>query len=248
MDRYFVGISYNGANYSGWQSQNNAPSVQAVLQDAFRKALRQDITIVGSSRTDAGVHALYQVAQFDGKVEGDLAQVVYKVNVILPPDISVLNITKVNPNAKARYDAISRSYLYVIAKKKDPFLEGRSLFLYGKVDVEKMNECCHILLKTNDFQSFSKAKTQVNHFKCRLTHAAWLETQNTLEFRITGNRFLRGMVRALVGTMLEVGKGRMTIDQFKQVLESKDRKKAGENVPACGLFLTDVAYPDSVRF
>lgn len=247
MGRYFIGISYNGANYSGWQTQNNAISIQATLQDAFRKALRQEITIVGSSRTDAGVHALYQVAQFDGDLTLDVQQVIFRVNMILPEDITVLKIFRVKSNARARYDALSRSYRYYISRKKNPFQVGRALFLYGDLDIDLMNECCQIILKTTDFQSFSKVNTQVNHFECFLTEAIWENTQDLLVFKVSANRFLRGMVRALVGTMLEVGRKKMTLEEFRLVVESKDRKKAGENVPACGLFLTHVAYPEWIR-
>lgn len=247
MDRYFIEISYNGANYSGWQCQLNAPSIQGTLQAVVNQVLKQKVEIVGSSRTDAGVHALHQVAQFDGILKESPEQTVFKLNMALPSDISVLNLVRVQCNARARFDAISRSYRYVICRTKNPFWVGRAHFWYGYLDVAKMSACCQTIIHSTDFQAFSKVHTDVGHFECRISEAGWKKEENRLQFEITGNRFLRGMVRALVGTMLDVGKGKISVSDFEQIIESKDRKKAGENAPACGLYLTKVDYPESLK-
>lgn len=247
LDRYFIEISYNGANYSGWQSQSNSPSIQQTLQRTVSQVLKQEAKITGSSRTDAGVHALHQLAQFDANLSESIQQTIFKLNMALPSDISVLNLVKVKPNAKARYEATSRSYRYIISRRKDPFWVGRAYNWYGPLDLEKMNDCSLILLNTIDFQSFSKVNTDVNHFECYISKATWKEGNNLLLFEITGNRFLRGMVRALVGTILQVGKGKISVSDFEEILKSKDRKKAGENVPAYGLYLTKVEYPEDLK-
>jgi len=246
VGRYFIEISYNGANYSGWQSQTNAPSVQETLQSTARKIFKQEIEIVGSSRTDAGVHALKQIAQMDFEPTEDLNQCVFRWNMALPDDIAVRQIREVKPETQCRYDAIFRTYQYVITRKKDPFYEGRSLFWYGALDLELMQECCQQILDAHDFQAFSKVHTAVNHFECDILEANWQTDGHLLLFNIKANRFLRGMVRALVGTMMEVGKGKKTVEEFVAVLNGKDRKKAGENAPACGLYLLEVGYPQEV--
>ncbi len=246
MGRYFIEISYNGANYSGWQSQTNAPSVQETLQTTARKVFKQEIEIIGSSRTDAGVHALKQIAQMDFEPTEDLNQCVFRWNMALPNDIAIRQIQEVKPETQCRYDAIFRTYQYVITRKKDPFYEGRSLFWYGALDLELMNKCCQLICEALDFQAFSKVHTAVNHFECDIQEANWQREGHLLLFNIKANRFLRGMVRALVGTMMEVGKGKKTVEEFAAVLNGKDRKKAGENAPACGLYLLEVGYPQDV--
>ena len=246
MGRYFIEISYNGANYSGWQSQTNANSVQETLQTTARQVLRQPVEIVGSSRTDAGVHALHQVAQLDFEPAEPLDQLIFKLNRALPPDISVLGLQAVQPGTKARFDATSRSYRYVVCRRKDPFWHGRSLFYFGPLDREAMNLGVNIIRNTSNFQSFSKIHTEVNHFECKVLQAGWREEGHLLFFEITANRFLRGMVRALVGTLLDVGKGRISVADFEAIVEGKDRKKAGENAPAFGLYLTKVAFPSDI--
>jgi tRNA pseudouridine38-40 synthase len=243
VGRFFIEISYNGANYSGWQTQENANSVQETLQEVAQKVLKQDVEIVGSSRTDAGVHALHQVAQLDFEPTDSLDQIIFKLNMALPNDIAVLGLYEVNRETNARFDAISRSYRYVISRKKDPFWTGRSLYHYGSIDVDAMNQCVEIIKNSIDFQAFSKVKTKVNNFNCTIIEAKWRSQDHFLFFEITANRFLRGMVRGLVGTMLEVGKGKISVSDFSKILESKDRKKAGENAPACGLYLVEVKYP-----
>ncbi|HPI10199.1 MAG TPA: tRNA pseudouridine(38-40) synthase TruA [Catalimonadaceae bacterium] len=246
MGRYFIEISYNGANYSGWQSQTNAPSVQETLQTTARKVFKQEIEIVGSSRTDAGVHALRQIAQLDFEPSEELTQCVFRWNMALPDDIAVRQIREVKSDTQCRFDAIYRSYQYIITRKKDPFYEGRSLFWYGALDLDSMEKCCQMILDAHDFQAFSKVHTAVNHFECDIQVANWQTDGHLLLFNIKANRFLRGMVRALVGTMMEVGKGRKNLEDFAAILNGKDRKKAGENAPACGLFLVEVGYPETV--
>lgn len=247
MGRFFLEISYNGANYSGWQTQDNANSIQETLQNVAAKVLKQEIEIVGSSRTDAGVHALHQIAQFDFEPADSLAQVVFKLNMALPTDISVLDIYEVKPETNARFEALSRSYKYIISRKKDPFWFGRSLYYYGQLNLNSMERCIEIIKDTIDFQSFSKVKTKVNTFNCTILESCWRTDGDLLLFEIKANRFLRGMVRGLVGTMLEVGKGKISVSDFEHIIGSKDRKKAGENAPACGLYLVKVDYPDDIR-
>ncbi len=247
MGRYFIEVSYDGTNYSGWQSQLNANSVQETLQTAVRRVVKANIEVVGSSRTDAGVHAFRQVAQIDFEPNEALSQIIFKVNMALPNDISVLDLYQVNPLSQARFDAVSRSYRYVVSRKKDPFCDMRSLFWYGELDVLRMQEACQIILNQTDFQSFCKVHTDVSHFNCHILKAEWREENHLLFFEITANRFLRGMVRGLVGTMLNVGRGKVTLEEFTTILEMKDRKKAGENAPACGLFLCNVTYPEDIR-
>jgi tRNA pseudouridine38-40 synthase len=246
VGRYFIEISYNGANYSGWQSQNNAPSVQETLQKTARNVFKQEIDVAGSSRTDAGVHALRQIAQIDFEPTEDLNQCIFLWNMALPEDIAIRKIQQVKPETQCRYDAIFRSYQYIIARKKDPFYTGRSLYWYGVLDLERLEECCQMIREAVDFQAFSKVHTAVNHFECEILEANWQTDGHLLFFNIKANRFLRGMVRALVGTMLEVGKGKKSVEEFAGILNGKDRKKAGENAPACGLYLQEVGYPREV--
>lgn len=247
MGRYFIEFSYSGANYSGWQTQNNAPSVQSTLKEIIEQVCHQEVGLVGSSRTDAGVNALKQVAQLDFNPPNDLKQLVFRLNQALPADIAVQNIYPVKPDAKARFDAQSRKYQYLIVRRKNPFYQARALYYYGNLDLKQLNACCKIIKDQDDFQAFSKIHTQVNHFNCQIMEAEWKEQEDLLIFEIRANRFLRGMVRALVGTMLEVGKGKISLAQFEDIVKSKDRKKAGENAPAYGLYLVDVVYPNSIR-
>lgn len=243
MRRFFIELSYNGANYSGWQTQENAVSVQETLQVTMRKVTRQPVEIVGSSRTDAGVHALHQVAQVDHfQPTTDLAQICFLLNRALPPDIAILNLFEVKPDANARFDALARSYRYVICRKKDPFQIGRSLHWQGDLDLEIMHQAAKIVEKTIDFESFSKIHTEVNHFECLVEYAQWKNEGHLLVFEIKANRFLRGMVRALVGTMFALGKGQLTLPQFQEIVDARNRKLARENAPAFGLFLTGVHY------
>jgi tRNA pseudouridine38-40 synthase len=243
--RYFFEIAYNGANYSGWQSQHNATGVQTVVEDALSKLLRTPTKIVGSGRTDAGVHCEQQFFHVDIEAPFDEAQLRQKLNSFLPRDIAIGSIRAVKAEASARYDAYERAYRYQITRKKNPFQEGLAWHFFKPVDVEAMNRAAALLVGEHDFECFSKVKTDVNHFLCDVKKATWKEDGDKLIFTITANRFLRGMVRAVVGTLLDVGTGKSSHKDFQAILKSGDRKKAGANVPPQGLYLTQVKYkPD----
>jgi tRNA pseudouridine38-40 synthase len=244
--RYFFEISYNGTNYAGWQSQLNATGVQAVVEEALSKLLRTEIKIVGSGRTDTGVHCEQQFFHCDIEKEFDAQNLVLRMNSFLPSGISIYSIRKVKREASARYNATERTYQYRITRKKNPFLEGLAWHYFKTADIKTMNKAASLLLGEHDFESFSKVKTDVNHFVCEIKMAVWEENNDTLEFTITANRFLRGMVRAIVGTLLDVGSGKITVNEFQSIIKSKDRKKAGANVPPYGLYLTKVKYPQSI--
>ncbi|MBQ6189331.1 MAG: tRNA pseudouridine(38-40) synthase TruA [Bacteroidaceae bacterium] len=251
MSRYFIELSYDGTNYHGWQVQPNGVSVQETLQQALSTLLRQDIEVVGAGRTDAGVHASMMVAHFDfsGSVELDAMQLVYKLNKLLPHDIAIRCVYQVPDDMHARFSATSRTYHYYIHTRKSPFLRHYSWLVTFPLDFEKMNEAANRLLDFEDFTSFSKVNTDTKTNICHITEAQWKEI-TPLEgqgggawcFTITANRFLRNMVRAIVGTLIEVGRGRMTVDEFCQVIEQKNRCSAGESVPGHALFLTEVKY------
>lgn len=241
--RYFFEIAYNGKNYAGWQSQANALGVQSVVEEALGKLFRIPVTIVGSGRTDAGVHCEQQFFHADIPREFDVENLVQRLNSFLPRDISIQSIRKVKPDASARHQAIERWYQYRITRRKDPFSEGLAWHYFKKLDIDKMNAAAAFLLGEHDFQSFSKVKTDVNHFICAIKRAEWKLEGDRLEFTIAANRFLRGMVRAIVGTLLDVGTGKTSLKEFDHIVHSKDRKKAGANVPPYGLYLTKVKYP-----
>lgn len=241
--RYFIEIAYQGRNYHGWQIQNNAHSVQQEIQDKISLILRQTTSIVGSGRTDTGVHASQQFAHFDCDKPLDKAGFLYKMNRILPPDIRLLNLLPVKPEAHARFDATRRRYEYHLSHHKQVFGQGLYYHFQPDLSLKKMNEAAKILLDHEDFQAFSKVKTEVKHFRCQMLEAYWEQRGEMLVFTISANRFLRGMVRAIVGTLLEVGKSKMNLKQFQQVITSRSRQVAGAAVPPEGLFLTEVAYP-----
>jgi tRNA pseudouridine38-40 synthase len=244
--RYFFEISYNGKNYNGWQTQKTGIGVQAVVEDAMSRLLQEKIEIIGSGRTDTGVHCEQQffhadvIKPFQDK---DLRQ---KLNSILPQDIAIHSIQKVKGDASARHDAIQRSYRYQITRKKNPFLVGYAWYYFKTVDVRTMNTAAALLLGEQDFECFSKVKTNVNHFLCEISAAAWREEGDMLIFFISANRFLRGMVRSIVGTLLDVGTGKTTVEDFEKIIKSRDRKKAGANVPPYGLYLEKVRYDETV--
>jgi tRNA pseudouridine38-40 synthase len=244
--KFFFEIAYNGNNYAGWQSQLNAMGVQEVVENALSKLLRSEIKIVGSGRTDAGVHCEQQFFHADIDVEFDVENFLVRLNAFLPKDIAIASIRKVKDDAHARYSATERSYEYRITRKKNPFLEGLALHYFKEVDVQTMNEAAKSLVGVHDFASFSKVKTDVNNFLCDLKHAEWKQEGELLVFHITANRFLRGMVRAIVGTLLDVGTGKISVDDFKVILRSKNRKKAGMNVDPHGLYLTRVVYSKDI--
>jgi tRNA pseudouridine38-40 synthase len=241
--RYFIEFSYKGTHYHGWQSQPNAVSVQATLDKALQTLLRQAIQTLGSGRTDTGVHARQQFAHFDTVSEiSDCQKLTHKLNAILPFDIAVKRIFQVSDTAHARFDATSRSYEYQITASKNPFLKDYSYFFSPTINLEIMNLAAAKLLGTQDFASFSKVHTDVNNFVCTITESFWEEKDDLLIFHITANRFLRGMVRAIVGTLLEVGQSKIQVADFEHIIQQKDRKKAGQNAPPEGLFLTKISY------
>lgn len=250
MPRYFLELAYKGTAYSGFQSQHNANSVQAEVEKAFLVLRKQKIFMTGSSRTDAGVHALQNYFHFDtnlplhlwGGIKGE-AHFIYKMNAILPGDIVLRNIILVNDDAHCRFDAMSRHYSYHIYKSKDPFLRDRAFYFPYRLDIDKLKEASVVIKKYTDFTSFSKRNTQAKTFICDIMESEWETGDNTLVYRVKANRFLRGMVRALTATMLLVGRNKLTLDQFRQIIEQKDCTKASFAVPGHGLFLTAVEYP-----
>lgn len=244
--RYFFEIAYKGTNYSGWQTQHNAITVQEIVEDALSKLTGSKIEIIGSGRTDSGVHCEQQFFHADIEKTIVLKDFQHRLNVLLPKDISIQSIRKVKAEANARFDARSRTYQYRITLSKNPLLDGLALHYFKSASIPTMNKAAALLLGEHDFQSFSKVKTNVNHFLCDITKAEWKQKGDRLEFTITANRFLRGMVRAIVGTLLDVGTGKMTVKDFQNIINSKDRRKAGQNVPPEGLYLVNVKYPTSV--
>lgn len=244
--RYFIEISFLGKNYFGWQKQPKSITIQETLEKALSTILRTDIAITGAGRTDTGVHAQQMFAHFDTSKSLNVDALAFKLNSFLPPDIAIKAINKVSEEAHARFDAISRSYQYFITTHKNPFLEETAYYFKRNLSLKNMNEAAQLLLTHNDFQCFSRSKTDVKTYLCNITEAYWENNGNNLIFNITANRFLRNMVRAIVGTLLQVGEGKLTLLQFKAVLESKQRSKAGASVPAKGLFLVRVTYPEQL--
>ncbi len=271
--KYFIELSYLGTNYSGWQVQKNTKhTVQQVMEENLSRLLNEKISLLGCGRTDTGVHATRFFAHLEtAKNLGTLsshssgekiqqgADWVFKFNSVLPKDIAVHNIFLAGPKAHARFDAVSRTYKYFIAFHRDPFLDGRVLLVPGDLDMDKMNKASEELLRHEDFTSFSKARTQVKTNICKIKEAGWEKIpahhlpgahgshgQELLLFTITSDRFLRGMVRAIVGTMLDIGKGKKNVGEMKRIIEGRHRSKAGMNALACGLYLTDVKYPEGI--
>ena len=244
IHRYYLQLSYNGKNYVGWQIQPNGNSVQETICKALSTILKDDIQVTGCGRTDAGVHAKYFVAHFDTEKEiADYDKLLYSLNSFLPFDIAIQKIERVAADANSRFDATSRSYEYWIIQHKDPFLRDFAYRFPKRLDFEKMNQAARLLYDFTDFTSFSKLHTDVKTNNCDVTHAEWTQRDGVWVFTITANRFLRNMVRAIVGTLLDVGLGKVDLEGFAQIIEQKDRNKAGFSVPAQGLYLTDVKYP-----
>ena len=244
--RYFFEIAYHGANYNGWQSQQNAIGVQTVVENVLGTLFRRPVPIVGSGRTDTGVHCEQQYFHVDLTEAFNNARLIQQLNSFLPRDIAIKSIRAVRPDASARYDAIERTYRYQITRVKDPFLQDVAWHYFKPLDIGNMNKAAALLVGEHDFACFSKVKTDVNHFICEVNRAGWIAKGDALTFFISANRFLRGMVRAVVGTLLDVGTGKITQKEFVSILHSKDRKKAGANVPAQGLFLQRVKYPQRI--
>ena len=260
MGRYFIHLAYNGANYNGWQTQPELPTVQETLEKALTTLLRQPIAVVGCGRTDTGVHASDFYAHFDyvptsqqvdkstSGCEDSLTRslvdsLTFKLNNLLPPDIVIYDIFPVADNAHARFDAIARTYQYHVSDRRLPFRQGQYCRIYYKPDIEKMNEGARMLMGYEDFTSFAKLHTQVKTNICHLTEAHWDEVGDEWVFTIRSNRFLRNMVRSVTGTLLDVGRGKLSLDGLREIIVRKDRCAAGVSMPACGLFLTKVEYP-----
>lgn len=239
--RFFIELSYKGTNYHGWQVQPNANSVQAEINKALSTILNAKIEVVGAGRTDAGVHAKQMFAHFDCDVEIEVLKIIEKLNRFLPSDIAIHTIFQVANDSSARFDAISRTYHYHIIQKKNPFQEN-TYFLHKKLDVDAMNLACKYILGKQDFTSFSKLNTQTFTNNCNVMIANWDWKGDKLIFTIKADRFLRNMVRAIVGTLLNVGMGKTTAEQVKEIIAKKDRCQAGTSVPACALFLSNIEY------
>lgn len=243
VKRYFIWLSYDGTNYHGWQVQPNGISVQGELQRVLSTLLRQEISITGAGRTDAGVHARVMAAHFEIEADIDCKQLAYKMNRMLPQDIVIDRIEEVSLDMHARFSATERTYHYYIHTRKSPFERHYSCEIHYPLDFEKMNEAGRVLTTYEDFGAFCKAHSDVKTTLCNVTRAEWIQTGDTTwYFVITANRFLRNMVRAVVGTLVDVGRGRLSLDEFRSVIEGKRRSDAGESMPGNALFLEDVKY------
>lgn len=248
MTRYFLELSYKGTRYSGFQVQQNALTVQSEVEKALEIFFRQKIALTGSSRTDAGVHALQNYFHFDFEREIQPSSL-YNVNAILPSDIVLRSVHPAMYNgepAHARFHAISREYRYYIYKFKDPFLEDRAYFFPYTLDMELLKQAAAIVMQHTNFTSFSKRNTQVKTFLCQIMISEWEEGRDCLIYHVKANRFLRGMVRGLVGTLLQVGRGKISLDEFNSIIEKRDCTLADFSAPAHGLFLTAVEYAPGV--
>ena len=245
--RYFIEISYKGKNYHGWQVQPHAISVQEVLNDCLTKLLKQEVHVVGAGRTDTGVHAKQLFAHFDlVKKVKDVSQFLSRLNSFLPKDIAAKSLLEVGEEAHARFDANARTYEYYVVQQKNPFEEDSAYLVYKPLNIEVMNQSAKRLFEFQDFTSFSKSDTQTITNNCKIMQAYWEKREGLLVFTIQADRFLRNMVRAIVGTLLEVGLGKMTEEEFVKVIESKDRSQAGTSVPAHALYLREVSYPKDI--
>lgn len=250
--RYFLKLAYNGASYHGWQAQKNAHSVQQEIENSLFYILgNRNIPLTGAGRTDTGVHARNYFAHFEYDrllTEHELVQLVYKLNQMLPSSIGIKEAFRVKSDAHARFSAISRTYKYYICRDYDPFTEGLSWRLTIPLDILKMKEASLLIPDYTDFTCFAKTGAQTKTNNCIVTVSDWLEQDNLLIYQTTSNRFLRNMVRAMVGTLIDVGKGKVTIPEFRNILEKGTRSDAGQSVPACGLFLEDIKFPDDIRY
>ncbi|MCB0762580.1 MAG: tRNA pseudouridine(38-40) synthase TruA [Flavobacteriales bacterium] len=242
--RFFLRLAYRGTHYSGWQVQPNALSVQEVINKQLSLLLRSEIETVGCGRTDTGVHARDFYLHFDFKSLPFAPQdVVYKLNGMLPDDIAVYEVIEVPAEAHARFDATNRGYEYHLHTVKNPFIQGLSAFVRYNLDLELMNKACELLLRTSDFAAFCKSGSDVHTTLCEVRKAQWTRTEQGMVFEIEANRFLRNMVRAIVGTMIDLGRGHISLEDFHAIVQSGERSKASASADACGLFLTKVQYP-----
>jgi tRNA pseudouridine38-40 synthase len=242
MQRYFLEVSYKGTGYSGFQSQENANSIQAEIEKAFAILQREKVSMTGSSRTDAGVHALQNFFHFDYGAKLH-PQFVYKINAILPFDIVVKRVFPVNQEAHCRFDALSREYKYYIYRQKDPFLRDKAFYFPYTLDRKLLDSAAAIIKANQDFTSFSKRNTQVKTFRCQVFESEWLQEDHCLVYHVKADRFLRGMVRALTATMLKIGRGKLSLEEFEAIIDARDCTRASFAVPAEGLFLVSVTYP-----
>ena len=247
QSRYFLDFSYLGDAYHGWQRQPNVMSVQQVIEEALFTTTRKETLVFGAGRTDTGVHAKQMIAHFDAELDiKKEKQLVYQLNSYLPRDIAVKHLFKVNKDAHARFDAIARSYEYHLCTEKDPFEAHRHYHIKSIPDIKLMNQAAKILFEYEDFKCFSKTKTDVKTFLCKIIHAEWTVKDSHYVFKISADRFLRNMVRAIVGTLLEIGLKKQDLNVFRKIIESKNRSEAGLSVPSNGLFLTKITYPKSI--
>ncbi len=243
--RYFLQLAYKGTSFYGWQLQPDKPTIQGELTRALSTLLKEEIEVTGAGRTDTGVHARYYIAHFDSVQKGleKDEKLLYGLNSVLPEDIAVYRIIPVPHTAHARFDALSRTYRYYITTRKDPFLKDTAYLYHVRLDLPLMNRACRILMQYRDFTSFSKVHTDVKTFHCNILDARWTQEDHLYVFTIRADRFLRNMVRAIVGTMMEVGEKKIDLEAFRKIIETKDRSAAGKSVPAHGLFLTEIKYP-----
>ena len=245
--RYFIEIAYSGQNYHGWQNQPNSITVQEVLENALSTLLRTKIKVMGAGRTDAGVHAKQLFAHFDYQKINSVDDLMFKLNSFLANDISVQNLFQVNDDMHARFSAIEREYQYVVSLEKNPFIKDFSYQIHQNPNIDLMNQAANELLNYKDFQCFSRSNTDVKTYYCDVKIAIWEFVENQLVFTIKADRFLRNMVRAIVGTLLDVGFEKTSLSEFHEIIKSKDRSKAGTSAPAKGLVLTKVIYPEQIK-
>lgn len=245
IKRYYIELAYKGTNFHGWQIQPNAVTVQQTLEKALSIKLQQDIKVVGAGRTDTGVHAKFFVAHFDSSKDID-DKTIFGLNNLLSNEIVVYKIKQVEPNFNARFDAVSRTYKYYIVNKKNPFIIETTTFVKDNIDVDLLNKASKILLNYSDFTSFSKLHTDTKTNNCKIMTARWFVENNITVFEIKADRFLRNMVRSIVGTLLDVNIGKININDLKKIIESKNRNKAGKSAPAQGLFLTKIEYDNNI--
>jgi tRNA pseudouridine38-40 synthase len=246
QQRYFLSFAYNGTAYHGWQKQANAISVQQDIENALSLLLGESTELLGAGRTDTGVHAKQMFAHFDSSKELDGVDIVHRLNSFLGEDIAFFGLYAVSQKAHARFSATYREYEYHLHFEKDPFKEKRSFYFRRKLDRERMNEAAHCLLNYSEFSAFTRSNDGASNHRCDLMKSEWQHFQNSSIFTIRANRFLRNMVRAIVGTLLEVGEGRLSINEFEKIIESGDRRMAGESAPAHGLYLTEIGYPKEI--
>ena len=246
MKRYFLELCYDGATFGGFQIQNNVDTIQGAVQAAMKTLYREDIELTGASRTDAGVHALQNFFHFDTDIAITQKQV-YNLNAILPNTIVIKAIYEVPPTAHCRFDATTRSYIYKLHTQKDPFLEGRSWYYSFPIDFNLLNQATQTLLNFTHYESFSKKNTSVNTFECSVSKALWQVEGTNLYFHIDSNRFLRGMIRGLVGTLLQVGRGQITVEEWMDIVASNNEQRVDFSTPAYGLYLSAIQYPDFLK-